>query len=338
MRRMTIHNAVTSGDPMVVECIIDTRPDVIEHRNTLGRTALMQAAAIGQYHIVKLLSMKGAKIDLKSYRTDNESLAIHLAADNGYVEIIDYLLQLDSKLLEVKDKDGDTPLSRAAYNGQDMVVKDLLEKGANIEAPGYRDRTPLLRSAANGHLTTVKLLLSHGAIITAKSNFKDFEKNAVNLAAVFGHVRTVEYLLTHEPNLITERNIHGDTQICYAALGGHVPVIELFLKKYNADIETIGRSGRTPLLQSASMGHLSAVRYLVNQGANIFAISDKKDKGQNALHLASRFGHPSVVEFLASAEPTLVWGKDEEGRTPFDIAKANGKKDVLIVLNLFLSA
>ena len=36
--------------------------------------------------------------------------------------------------LESKDKDGRTPLSRAAENGHEAVVKLLLEKGAELES------------------------------------------------------------------------------------------------------------------------------------------------------------------------------------------------------------
>ncbi|KAF1968539.1 ankyrin [Bimuria novae-zelandiae CBS 107.79] len=60
---------------------------------------------------------------------------------------------------ESKDKYGLTPLSRAAQNGNEAVVKLLLDKGADLELKDKYGRTPLLWAVAKGHKAVVKLLL-----------------------------------------------------------------------------------------------------------------------------------------------------------------------------------
>ena len=68
--------------------------------------------------------------------------------------------------LETKDKEyGQTPLSWAAGNGHEAVVKLLLEKGAGLETKDKYGQTPLSWAAGNGHEAVVKLLLEKGAVL-----------------------------------------------------------------------------------------------------------------------------------------------------------------------------
>jgi ankyrin repeat protein len=67
--------------------------------------------------------------------------------------------------IESKDKYGQTPLSCAAGNDLEAVVKLLLERNADIEFKDEYGRTPLSCAAWNGHEAVVKLLLDWNADI-----------------------------------------------------------------------------------------------------------------------------------------------------------------------------
>jgi ankyrin repeat protein len=62
-----------------------------------------------------------------------------------------------------QDKDGDTPLHKAAYKGYVDVVKLLLEHGADPNIKNKSGITPLYWAVFRGHVEVVKLLLEHGA-------------------------------------------------------------------------------------------------------------------------------------------------------------------------------
>ncbi len=55
--------------------------------------------------------------------------------------------------------------------------------------------------------------------------------------------------------------------------------------------------GLSPLMMAAALGHLELVKYLVDLGANIHALSRG---GMNALLYAIEYRHPQIVEFLIS--------------------------------------
>ncbi|KAK9441880.1 Pfs, NB-ARC and Ankyrin domain protein [Metarhizium brunneum] len=161
----------------------------------------------------------------------------YLAEDGEEVIILVFLLCDRGADIDIRDRNGRTPLSWAAWNGHEAVVKLLLEKGANIEAiDNLYDQTPLLWAAGDGHEAVVKLLLEKGADIKAKDDT-------------------------------------GQTPLSWAAKNGHEAVVRLLLEK-GADIDIRDRNGRTPLSWAAWNGREAVVKLLLEKGANIEAIDN----------------------------------------------------------------
>ncbi len=93
----------------------------------------------------------------------------------GYNDIVALLLERGARQkskashLEIKDRHGYTPLLKAAKDGNEDVVKLLLNRGAQIEASAKDGMTALHWASYNGHDVTVKLLLDRGAQIEASA-------------------------------------------------------------------------------------------------------------------------------------------------------------------------
>lgn len=64
---------------------------------------------------------------------------------------------------------GATPLAWAAFLGQTRAVKQLLAKGADVNAPNKKKWTPLMLACAKKHLKAARALLKKGADIDALS-------------------------------------------------------------------------------------------------------------------------------------------------------------------------
>lgn len=102
--------------------------------------------------------------------------AMMLAALNGDIELVKALIAKDAEV----NKKGWAPLHYAAANGNDEVVKLLLDHSAYVDAGSPNGTTPLMMAARGDHISTVKLLLDNGADLNVKNqigmNALDFAK------------------------------------------------------------------------------------------------------------------------------------------------------------------
>ena len=214
-----LHAAVKSGDLGCVKSILFShaippgcRPLLVEHRDesNWGNTALLQATIRGYLGIVKFLVRD---CNANVYARDNhelQSTAAHLASAYGHLDTLSYLLDHYRELVEVKNKNGDTPLNRAAARGRLSVVQYLVDKKfANIENRGELGRTPLMMASAWGHAHVVEFLRQRGAEVSVRDS--ETASTALHLAAYFGHAGVVSHLVERHPDLAQVKNKFGKT-------------------------------------------------------------------------------------------------------------------------------
>ena len=65
--------------------------------------------------------------------------------------------------LEIKDKEGRTPLMIAAYNGKNDIAKMLISAGANVNTQDNMQNSPFLYAGAEGNVELLNLGLENGA-------------------------------------------------------------------------------------------------------------------------------------------------------------------------------
>ncbi|MCF2133849.1 hypothetical protein SAMN04487769_1372 [Burkholderia sp. b14] len=139
-----------------------------------GMPMLVLAAREKSEKVAALLADQ-PKTDLGKLDRAGEN-AMMLAALNGETELVKQLIEKGAEV----NKSGWTPLHYAATTGQDEVVKLLIDHSAYIDAASPNGTTPLMMAARGGHITTVKLLLDEGADLTLKNQLEltaiDFAK------------------------------------------------------------------------------------------------------------------------------------------------------------------
>jgi ankyrin repeat protein len=139
-----LHHAAASGHKAVVGGLLDHGAD-IQARDNFGKSPLHHAVTAEQTAVVDLLMEVGA-IDVAA---DDGKLSLHLAAERGYLDMVNVLLlrrfngQVD---IDKQDSEGRTALHLAAKGGHASVVELLEEFGADDSIRDYGGVTFLERA------------------------------------------------------------------------------------------------------------------------------------------------------------------------------------------------
>lgn len=258
------------------------------------------------------------------------------AASLGHDTVLRSLLAIDAipvRSLNRKDAQGQTPLSLAAINGHQAVVKLLLAKSANPDTPDKKHRTPLMLAAMNGHDNVVRLLLekhdpskrNHPSVIVDLDG-----RTPLMVAATKGHEAVVKLLLANDQVDVNCQDYDGRTSLSWAAAAGDEAVVKLLLAKETVHADHTDSFGRTPLSLAASNGHEAVVRLLLNiEGIQ----ADYADSwGQTPLFYAAQHGHEAVVRLLLNIEGAQADHANRSGRTPLSLAAYHGHEAVVHLL------
>ena len=137
--------------------------------------------------------MKGAKSLIASrLRTSHMSLDSELleAARKGDARRVRELLDKGANV-NARDEYGLAPLHVAAFNGQLDVARLLIDRGADVNAIDELGETPLHWAAFNGHVDVARLLLERGADASVRD---DEGKTPLDLAREKGHVEVARVI------------------------------------------------------------------------------------------------------------------------------------------------
>ena len=133
------------------------------------------------------------------------------AAAQGEKDVINSLLQSNSELVHIKDRDGYTPLHRACYENHSHIAEILLQNGADVSALTNECWQPLHSASKWNSSSCVALLLNWGADINAvtRGGLTPLHLAASNATAY----ETLLLLLNHPLIDATIVNSNGETAL-----------------------------------------------------------------------------------------------------------------------------
>jgi ankyrin repeat protein len=331
--------AVRGKNPDAVKLLIDAKADVNAQEEE-GSTALMLAAFMGNLEMVKMLVAAGA--DPKLPDEDGETAIV---SARKWPEIVQFLRPLSSpddiEFIEKEKK----PVSVDAEEFFKVVVaadlsavRDLLSRGAPVNAKNKNDETALHFAAESGKKELVEWLLSAGAAVNAKNHC---QRTPLALAANRGHVAIAELLIAAGADL-ESRDGEGATPFLssvggraenqnmmrlLARAGAKLDVVDAY-KRSALDLasrhlptdddefaddakKAAGQALRetfieigllhpqaNPFTAAAGLGNLEAVEKFIAAGVPVDAYDEQE---RTALYMAVSRRHPTLVDYLLKA-------------------------------------
>ncbi|XP_073023039.1 putative E3 ubiquitin-protein ligase XBAT31 isoform X1 [Primulina eburnea] len=243
---------------------------------------LFSAVQLGDLETVKEVMGKNSALVHSSTVYDRNS-ALHIAAENGQIEVLSYLLDASVKP-DVLNRFKQTPLMLAAMRGNISCVNKLIEAGANILMFDARSgRTCLHYAAYYGHSGCLQ------AILSAASTSP--------VAASWGYSRFVSI-----------RDRKGATPLHLAARQRHPECVHILLDNgalVSASTGGYGFAGSNPLHFAARGGSLDCIRELLAWGADRI---QRDASGRIPYTIALRHHREACAALLNPSSPEpLVW-------------------------------
>jgi ankyrin repeat protein len=161
--------------------------------------------------------------------------------------------------------DGMTALHWAAYQDDRETTELLVRAGANVKTANRYGVTPLSLACTNGNSAMVELLLTAGA---DPNTTLPGGETALMTAARVGMLASVKALLARGAAVDGKDERHGQTALMWAAAEGHAAVVQMLIE-VGADFHSRLPSGFTPLLFAIREGRADVVRVLLKAGVDV---------------------------------------------------------------------
>jgi ankyrin repeat protein len=222
-------------------------------------------------------------------------------------------------------------LSHAAKNGREEVVLKLLEAGAEKSSRiEANGETALLLACRWGRVNAARLLLNAGANTDTRNKRG---QGVFHLACENEHVNVVRLLRSKKCDA-SGQDCRGYTALMIASEKGNVSVLDNLLrcKTCYKSRDAVSDKGNTAMHLASRMGRAETVKTLIKANASV---QIRNRFGNTPLTIACQHGHADAVRALlhggAQSRRKITIGGIHE-RTAVTVAASHGQKEVLRVL------
>ncbi len=198
--------------------------------------------------------------------------------------------------VHTRDMYGNTPLTLAVAKGAPGVVHCLINAGADVNETDRQRQTPLMIAIQNTlsrHL--VGTLIAAGARIDYQDPMSG--NTALHYAVQLGDVSLVS-TLTWMPSssLCNMKNNASYTPLMLAVMEGHEKIVQILLRIPGIQINEQTAQGATPLILAAQKDQVNIAQMLLHANANVHFIDLY---GKSALDYAIQRKNDAMIKLLA---------------------------------------
>jgi ankyrin repeat protein len=300
-----LHRAVESNHLSMVRYLIEKGADIFAKNNE--KETPFDRAKNKDY------------IEIVNYFLDGESLLE--SAEKGDLTKIKSLVELKGLYLETKNSGKQTALYTAAKNNHFLIVKYLVEQGAEINAREKDGWSILHRAVATNNLSMVQYLVENGANLHIKTNYA--KETPLEMAK---NDKKDPQIIAYLVSAVLQLQEQLDNQFLKTAEKGDLERVKQLLKE-GANISAKNNVQQSALYVAVRGNQFAIVKYLVEQGAEINA---REKDGWSILHRAVATNNLSIVQYLVENGADLDVKTNYAKETPLEMAKKDKKDQEMI--------
>ena len=302
-----LHYAAGEGHTGIAAILLDAGANIAA-KDSDGDTPLHIALQEQQHEMLKFLISKGSTAINSSNNQGNTVL--HLVAGNfeDQSELLKYLLLAGAdpnisnikgeSALDLAETISDSILDHQHHNiiCEHLGIKKSIPISISGEPlkPGVASRCWTL--IEKGDISGILKMIQFGMDVNGRLDESGL--TPLMLAIKLDKPNVVDILVSDEMGSdLKITTISGLTVLHYLAIFGTNEMIQPILKR-NPDPNVADRKAFTPVHYACERGHLDIVTALVERcGADVLALTEDK---QTPLHIAAKYGHGSVLDYLLS--------------------------------------
>ena len=307
--RTALMYAAAAGDVELVQELLqvnDQNSQICGAKDVLGRTALMHAAFAGHNGVVKVLSA----LEWKERRDNEGKTAMMYAAIAGHRSTVELLWETEKNML---DNAGMTAAMHALRAWKSRTLIEFLLQEADNKVDNL-DRGLMMHAVVAGRLSAVRMLKNKNIACC-----KDiFGRTELMYAAYYGHLDIVRLFLDDQ---VTMKDSDGKTALMYAVMAGNWDIVHILRWR---ELQMRDSKDRTVLMYAAYYGHLDIVRLFLDE-----QVTMQDSDGKTALMYAVMAGHLSIVKKLLVHELSVL---DNEKKSAYEYAMSYAPVDVAMLL------
>ena len=214
----------------------------------------------------------------------------------------------------------------AAARGCEGLVRELLGRGAAIEARDRLGRTALALAAKEGRTRVAELLIERGASVNTRAISG---ATPLFFATEADHSSTAKYLLAQGAD-VSLPGAGGLTPLMAAAFNGNAELVGLYLTK-GADPHTLDASGKAAMAYAAARGFSRVVGRLIEAGIDV---NRRYEHGLTALMWVAGYADGAGIDDIKQVIALLIArgaapeARDDRGLTAYEIARDLGHREI----------
>lgn len=286
-------------------------------------TPLHLAIEMGNFHLIQFL-LKLPTINVNNF-TGNGFTALHMAIKFENVTIVKYLCENSDVDLEATSSSVGTPLAYATLISTPIILKTLIDHGADVNKTFTADCLNSLMLAIHNDKNEQSWILAESGICPLHTDVKKW--NALHYAAIFKASSELLRKLIEigcDQNGITRE---GMTPLHHAVISGSIDSVKI-LVVMKADIHKADENGLTALHYAAYQGLVEIVKILLAAGSRP---NKKTNSKVTPLHFAAKHDRLLVVEELLKCYVD-VNAITMQCNTPLHYAACNGNEKMVETL------